>query len=125
MTVEKHAYQIAEELQWSNARVSDTFLGVEDHGILTGIIHCEGESWSQGFGCRSLEDPENLKKFITGVMQATRSESWEKIKGSLVRIGKSKSSGHSDMIIAIRPIVDVGPIYVAEKVGDVEPGVYR
>lgn len=124
-TEKKHAFQIAEELSWSNARIKSTHLGIEDHGIMTGVLHCEGEAWSQGFGCRSLEEAENLSGFVRGAMAALRVESWEALRGKLLRVGKAKGAGRSDMIIAVRPIVDGGPIYLVEKVGDAEPGVYR
>jgi hypothetical protein len=127
MTLEenKHAFQIAEKLSWSNARIKSTFLGIEDHGIMTGVLQCEGECWSQGFGCRSLEEAEILKDFVRGAIAAIRVESWEGLQGKLIRVGKPIDGGHSDNIVAIRPIVDVGPIYLVEKLGDIEPGVYK
>ena len=126
MTEEKkHAYQIAENFEWQNARVDRTFLGYEDHGVLTAVLHCQGECSSQGFGCRSLEDPRIFKNFVSGVLKALRVDTWEQVQGKLVRIGKKKGAHMHDAIDAIRPIVDTGPIFIPDDSSADGSGLYK
>lgn len=41
--------------QIENARITDTMLGIEDHGIMTCFIFCEFASGCCGFGGYSLD----------------------------------------------------------------------
>lgn len=120
----KHAFEIAEEFEWHNVRIENTMLGYEDHGILTAVLQCQGECWSQGFGCRSLTKPAAFQNFVSGVLKALKVERWEQLEGKLARIGKRKGAGHNDNIDAIRPIVDVGPIFVPGNDLETESGLY-
>jgi hypothetical protein len=119
------AHEVAEEFEWVNVRIESTMLGYEDHGILTAVLQCQGECWSQGFGCRSLTEPAAFQNFVSGVLKALRVERWEQVTGKLARIGKRKGAGHNDNIAAIRPIVDIGPIFIPDDGLDTDGGLYK
>jgi len=70
-----------------NARIDRTFLGVEDHGMLTFFLTLRGDSWSQGFGGFVLDSPTPFcGKAIRGVLETLKVESWEKLPGTIVRV---------------------------------------
>lgn len=121
----KHAYEIAEEFEWQNVRIEKTSLGYEDHGLLTAVIHCQGECWSQGFGCRNLANPAAFQNFVSGVLKALRVDSWEQLEGKLARVGKKKDAGLNGNIEAIRPIVDTGPIFAPTNDLETDSGLYE
>lgn len=82
-----------------NARVTSTYLGVEDHGILTAWVHLDYGGSGQGFGGYGMDKPikENGEhkgregvawgmEFIRRVLEVTGAESWEKLPGTPVRV---------------------------------------
>ena len=87
------------------AKITDTFLGWEDHGIFTAIISVDYEhsGGSQGIGVHCLgSDSQGYDlagSYIAGVMQAVGVHAWESVKGQLIyvlsphelRIGSSGS----------------------------------
>lgn len=92
-----------------NARIGGTFLGREDHGILTAYVTLEGGGWGQGFGGYALDTwSEKAKRrvgtafgldFIDGVLRVVGVESWEALTGKYVRYrrdsgGKLSAIGH-------------------------------
>jgi len=83
--------------------VRRTMLGVEDHGILTCMLHVDGDGWGIGFGGYALDqpmwtDPQNKRdflgrqgtnygmEFIRRVLDTLEVETWEKLPGTVVRI---------------------------------------
>lgn len=98
----------------TNARIRNTSLGYEDHGILTAMIHLEGDGWGQGFGGWALDgkpDPSNPKagrvpteetgRWVAGILKALEVESWEKLPGTMVRIRREGNAGWNGTIVAI------------------------
>lgn len=78
-----------------NARITDTFLGVEDHGIFTFSIGVEiagGSCCSIGNYCLSYT--ENGKahyeaknsEAICRILKVVGVDSWEKLKGQYIRV---------------------------------------
>ena len=77
------------------ATIGSTTLGVEDHGIVTAYLHCDGDGWGIGVGGMCLDTPVKdedgrfLRREGTGygldhIMQLVRTvgaESWEKCTG--------------------------------------------
>lgn len=79
----------------SNARITDTFLGVEDHGIFTFSISVEiagGRHCSIGNYCLSYT--ENGKthyeaknsEAICRILKVVGVDSWEELKGQYIRV---------------------------------------
>ncbi len=119
----KTASDIIEKLKWQNARVERTELGYEDHGVLTVCVHCAGESWGQGFGGRFLTGPNTLRHFVEGVLAATGCDNWEKVAGVIIRVGRE--SDYGEPIIALRPTIKTGPIFMPGDDLDKNPGLYK
>lgn len=84
-----------EELSIENARIESTFLGREDHGILTFFLQLEYKGAGQGFGNYGLDTYEETKKrrigtafgmeAIAQVLQVVGVEKWEDLPGKYVR----------------------------------------
>lgn len=77
-------------------KVTETFLGIEDHGVFTAFVHVDYGGSRQGIGGHSLaaEDPKTHKLkhkadasvFITGVLRAAGVDSWERLRGRVVYV---------------------------------------
>jgi len=69
-----------------NAKVRDTFIGIEDHGIFTAFIQLDlSDGTTQAFGTYDLRTHDAAFKFVAGCLRICESESWEKLKGSTLR----------------------------------------
>lgn len=97
-----------------NARIQSTFLGYEDHGIMTAMLHLDYGGSSQGFGGYALDVYNGKKRvasracgvFVAGVLLVTESSSWEKLAGKIVRVVRDVGAGGG--IIAIgHPLKDL------------------
>lgn len=67
------------------AQVESTFLGVEDHGIFTGVLRLKYDTSSgQGAGTYDLRHSDAAFKFIAGVNKVCGVGSWEKVPGSML-----------------------------------------
>lgn len=84
-----------DELVWENAKISDAFIGIEDHGIFAFCITFSGGGWSQGTGAYVF-CPNKVEKICRTFGP------WSDLEGKLVRVGRN-SSGR---IMAIRDIMD-------------------
>lgn len=84
--------------QIENALIESTFLGLEDHGIWTVMLHLAFDGSGQGFGGYSLDAPvkENGEfkgrvgtafgmDFIMEVCRVVGVEKWEDLKGKHIR----------------------------------------
>lgn len=82
-----------------NAEIVSTLLGYEGHGILTYMIYFgyDGHS-TQGIGGYAL-GKEYTTKVIEGLLKTLDVESWEKLKGTYVRI--EKENGGNGKILKI------------------------
>lgn len=70
------------------AKITDSFLGWEDHGIFTATLFVDYGGTSQGIGNYCLVTKAggeaNGMKFIMGLMSACGVVSWEKIVGKTI-----------------------------------------
>jgi hypothetical protein len=98
-----------------NVIIKSTKLGIEEHGIFTAYLHLEGDGWGCGFGGYAMDtwiDRENKRvgtrfgcDFITGVLKTLEVDSWENLKGKMVR---AETEGWGGKILRIgHPIKDI------------------
>lgn len=74
-----------------NAEILSTFLGYEDHGMLTSVINLKYDGFHQGFGTYRLdtynktlgENVSSIKcgSWIANILRVLKVDSWEKVKG--------------------------------------------
>lgn len=91
-----------------NVKITDTQLGISDHGFLTCYIACEGDGWGCHYGGYAL-DTYNVKtdtrtgvdiSVIRVILEVLGVESWEDLKGIYIRCeheglgGKITKIGH-------------------------------
>lgn len=74
-----------------NAKITDTMLGYEDHGILTCFLQLEQKASSQGFGGWRLDAPKYALSYlgtfwIKRILEVVGVNEWEKLKGKYVRV---------------------------------------
>jgi len=84
------------EIETENAIIEDTFLGIEDHGIFTYVIHLDYGGSGQGAGMISLDGYNEKTKKRTGwdgavpmlrsILDVIGARSWEELKGKHVRV---------------------------------------
>lgn len=82
-----------------NAKITDTMLGIEDHGIMTCFIFCEFENGVCGFGGYSLDGKpvdgieKNTIKAIRQILEVVGVDTWEQLKGKNIRVEHSGLGG--------------------------------
>lgn len=69
-----------------NAKIISTFLGIEDHGIPSFMIHLEYDGCAQGFGGYDLRF-YGIKPIVR-ILEVVEVKKWEDLKGKYVRIRK-------------------------------------
>ena len=86
-----------------NAKIGRTFLGKEDHGILTTMLNLEGPSWGQGFGGWTLrpQDGNAMADYVDQTLKTVGVSSWEELNGQLVRVKRERG-----LIVAIGHITE-------------------
>lgn len=76
-----------------NAVIKSTFLGIEDHGILTYFLNLEHERGNQAFGGYRLSEDH-----IKSILKVLDVPSWEMLPNKIIRIDAEdhliKSIGH-------------------------------
>jgi hypothetical protein len=96
------------------AKIDRTFLGIEDHGILTAILHCFYGGSGQGVGGYALDGKppghgehrapsSECGRWVSGVLRACGVDSWEKVAGRTV-IVICDGEGFQARPIGIRPL---------------------
>ena len=99
----------------SNALIETTMLGIEDHGILTTMLHLDlQDGGCQGFGGYSLDDWDAAKnrrvgtafgtEFILRTLDTVGVGSWKDLPGKNIRI--KKEGGFGSHIVAIGHIME-------------------
>lgn len=111
-----------------NAKIHSTFLGYEDHGILTASIELRFEGGGQSFGGWSFDEPiehgtSRPRKATPVCGEFIRSITslfgkWESLPGQYVRMYKHE--GHPGPIIAIGHIVEDRWVALIGQVGLLE-----
>ncbi|MFA7067194.1 MAG: hypothetical protein WC199_10460 [Dysgonamonadaceae bacterium] len=107
--------------------ITDTFLGHEDHGIFTFVLHINFGSSGQGFGtyCLSHRSHDDdivhyhpiIGEAIAKICAAVGARSWEELKNKVVCVTRDRESG---MIVSVEapPFVPHGPTYnIKEHLG--------
>ena len=82
-----------------NAKIFDTMLGIEDHGIMTAFVYLDYGGSRQGFGGYALASGESMHLFVKNVLKIAGTDKWESLKGKVVRV--KRESGWNGKIIAI------------------------
>ena len=97
---------MSNETEILNAKITDTKLG-EEHGCLTAKLFLEGDGWGCGFGGYCLDywfarpgrkageyKSSDGYGAIIELMKALGVDSWERLKGQLVRVETQGWGGH-------------------------------
>lgn len=90
------------------AKIKSTFLGIEDHGIYTFVLHLDYGGSGQGYGTISLgsashPDTTGLTfQFLRRILCACGVDSWEKLPGRTVYAVKER--GWSGMVRGLAPL---------------------
>lgn len=82
-----------------NAKIEETFLGVQGHGIFTCVITFGGAGWSQGFPAYNLQT--DASKFLLPLIKTVGAKSYEDLTGHLVRVKRDNG-----IIVAVGHIFD-------------------
>lgn len=87
-----------------NAKITNTFLGREDHGILTFRLYLDYGNIGQATGGYALDkyNPETKQregcefglKLIAEILRTLEVDSWESLKGQLIRV----KSNHCEVV---------------------------
>ena len=88
-------------METTNAEITGTHLGAEDHGILTAYLHCAFEDrLSQSFGGYALDSYDSEKKervgvsfgmeFVRQVLETVGVSRWEDLKGKHIRLARAE-----------------------------------
>jgi|SRR6266511_2038096 len=84
----------------ANARIVDTFLGIEGHGILIGSMVLNDGQGDRMFGQYVLPGPR-AAFFVRRVLETLGLSSWEALLGTLVR-----AEYEADRVIAVGHILE-------------------
>jgi len=68
-------------METKNATISSTFLGFEDHGLLTFQIHMKYFNGGQSFG-----NYQSKVEHIEGILNALDERAWEDLPGTACRV---------------------------------------
>ena len=95
-------------MEIKNAKIKDTMLGIEDHGIMTFMLHLDYEGSGQGAGGYSLDTP--IKKdgqhwqrvgtaggmnLVMEIMKVVGVSKWEDLKGKYIRAQADQRKVHA------------------------------
>ena len=95
-----------------NAKITDVFLGYEDHDILTCVVQLEGDGWGQGYGGYALDEWNGRERVptqkgfesITALMRTLDVRSLYYLKNKYVRI-KVDGVASGTKILAIGDLI--------------------
>lgn len=82
------------KIEISNGVIGATFLGIEDHGIFTCIVHIDRENYHQGFGTHNLMFSNYGIPYLRRILEVAGVDSWEKLKGRNIRVCASWDKIH-------------------------------
>jgi hypothetical protein len=95
------------ELEIKNAIIKNTYLSIEDHGVLSGWLHLDYGTMVQGFGGCALYLPKSFKHHRIGsfaghwifrVLEIAGVTKWGDLPGKAIRVkattGKITEIGH-------------------------------
>lgn len=67
-----------------NVKITEVFLGFEDHGIFTCIVRTTGDCVSQSFGCRSGEAA--AIKLVKDLLKLLEKDNFNQLVGEYLKI---------------------------------------
>jgi hypothetical protein len=73
-----------QELTRTIAKIEKTFLGFEDHGILTGFLQVTYGDSAQGVGGYSISHVAGA--YLERTLKACGVDSWEKLRGRIIYV---------------------------------------
>jgi hypothetical protein len=80
------------------AKIERTHLGLEDHGILTGVLHVRYGSAGQGVGGYPIAD--HAGPYIERTLSACGVSSWEKLVGRTIYV----LTDENQLVVGIEPL---------------------
>ena len=83
-----------------NAKIIDTYIGYDDHGIFSVGVTLDAGYFCQGFGYRAGQERDI--DLIKGIIRVVKADKWEQVKGRYVRIARDENRD----IEAIGNIID-------------------
>ena len=94
-----------------NAQIERTFLGREDHGLMTFFVHFDfGDGLHQGYGGYSLGGRRHPSPFgiaaIEALLDTVGVTEWDMLRGQYVRVEYEDPSAFNSKIIRIYNITD-------------------
>jgi hypothetical protein len=81
-----------DEMKTENAKITSTFLGREDHGIMTFFLYLEYDRAGQGFGGYSLRNTRFAMKAIDEVLKVVGVNSWEELPNKYIRVESERGT---------------------------------
>lgn len=97
------------------AKIKETMLGYEDHGIFTALLNVDYGGAGQSVGGYDLRLPNQARIFILGVLRACHVERWEQVKGRTIYVLFDGTSYH-DKIMGIAPLpTEQGKVFLFEE----------
>ena len=117
-----------EEIKVQNAKIESTFLGVEDHGILSFFLYLDYGGICQGFGGWELDGYDKETKgrkgiaasieLIRAILDTLEVSSWEKLPGNYCRAKCSWNKVHAIGHPLKDKWLDVQEFFDSRKVGE-------
>lgn len=88
------------------ARITNTFLGFEDHGIFTAYLSVDFGDSASGIGNYNLGpvNEDAAAKFLMGILNACDVTNWEKIKGCIINVLYEKDPTFNSRPVGIEPM---------------------
>lgn len=89
------------EIRTENARIENTMLGIEDHGIMTCWVYLDYGGAARGFGGYSLDQSAGKEGhaksilFIRKILETVGVGKWEELRGKYVRVRTSYNKVHA------------------------------
>lgn len=96
-----------------NAEITSTFLGIEDHGVMTFVLHLRWGGMGIGYGTYCLDRGSRGQKIGDGhayqairyMLETVGVQQWESLKGKLCRIDFDDGPGCSGRVLRIGHIL--------------------
>jgi len=93
--------QSTTELIRTIAKVERTFLGFEDHGILTAFLHVSYGTGGGGQGIGGFDLRVRGGRFLERLLKACGVDSWEQLKG---RTFYALAESYGDVVRGVEPL---------------------
>ena len=113
-------------IEIKNAKITGTMLGIEDHGIMTFMLHLKyGESSSQGAGGYGLDEyRKTLDKrvgtafgmeLVKAVLATVGVDTWEELPGKMIRVKADHQKVHAIANVLEENWLDFAEFYETHK----------